>query len=257
MKYVLATIFILFFVSNCLGDLLGSITGSANAAAGNAHVSGSAAGSVSLATPIQGLLNLPSHYVGALLQRATGTLGLIHPAVSIIADLNLGSLLSLGASADLSNVFAQNGATVSVNISLPTCGILSAVTKTTGLSGITNPVISVVDNLASHLTQLVAQITSDISIGNTLGIVCTAAPGCSVSLTNVRINGIRVSEDLNISPSSITNSLSVIITNDLLTTCNFQITANLAINCNVGVTDITSCRFLFELVNGLIGGLGL
>jgi len=261
MKVILATIFVLFFVSLSFATTSSNIAGSAASSAnlgGLLSGTGSASGSASISLPISGLLNLPSQYLGVLLQRATGTFGLL-PAVSIVGDLNLGNLLSLGASVQLANAFAQNGATVSLNISLPTCGVLSAITKTTGLASITTPVITVVNDLANSLNSLAASITSDISIGTNLGIVCQAAPSCTIALANLRINGIKVSEDLNVRGGTINNALSVIIPNNLLNTCHFEITATLAINCNVvsaTVDSLTSCKFLFELVNGVTGALG-
>jgi len=109
------------------------------------------------------------------------------------------------------------------------------------------------------LNGLTGTLSSTLQLGNNLGIFCQAAPGCTVSLKAIALNGIKISEDLHVLGGStlLSNQASVAITHDLLSSCNFVITAQLSVNCPVGqvVNSITGCNFLFGLLGGATGGL--
>jgi len=246
-----------------------SASGSGSASAGGVSASGSGSASAatsSLPIPIPGIANLPLTYVGVVTHTVSGLLGSLLPALSLVANTGVGNIVNLGASVITANGLSNTGATVSLNISLPACGLLQVVANT----GLLTPVISLVSDLTNILNSLLGTITgvvnADLSLGNNLGIYCQAAPGCTVSLSAIALNGIAISEDLNVNGNSLHNVMSVLISNSLLSTCNFQITANLQVNCGVAaiVNDITQCNFLFGLLNevtgsggGLLGGLGL
>jgi hypothetical protein len=188
----------------------------------------------------------------------SGLLGSLLPALSLVANTGAGNVVNLGASVMTANGLSQTGATVSLNISLPACGLLQIVANT----GLLTPVISLVSDLTNILDNLLGSVlgtvNADLALGNILGISCQAAPGCTVSLTAIALNGIKISEDLNVNGNSLSNALSVKITNSLLSTCNFQITAKLSINCGVTalVDNISQCSFLFGLLNDVTGATG-
>jgi len=235
-------------------------SGSGSASAGGISGSGSLSGTLAIAQPVIGIVNMPIQFVGVITQTVNGLLGALLPGLSLVANIN-GNLLNLGSSSVSASAFAQNGATVNLTISLPACGLLRVV----GSIGVLQPVITIVCDLLSIVTNLLGSITgaltSSLRIGNILGISCAAAPGCQVSLRAIALNGIKVSEDLNLlgGGNLLTNQMSVLINNDILSTCNFVITAQLTINCPLTVVtdNITGCRFLFGLLDGVVGGGGL
>jgi len=248
MKVTIFVLFLAIFISTSFCANKASISTSTSRAA--------------LPIPVAGLVNLPVTYLGVVTNTVSGLLGSLLPAISLIANVGVGNILTLGTSVITANGLSTTGATVAINITLPACGLLQVVADT----GLLTPVISLVSDVTnlvnSLLSGLLGTVTADLSLGNNLGIWCQAAPGCTVSLTVIALNGIVVSEDLNVNGNSLNNVLSVLITNDLLSTCNFQITANLQVNCGVTalVDNITQCNFLFGLLNdvtggGLLGGL--
>jgi len=254
MKHFIFSLLFLAIVSyHCLSA---TSTSSANAAGSVSAgtTTASAAGSAKLSVPVAGLVNLPVSYIGCVAQSATGLIGSLLPGLSVVANAGVGNVLNLASSVNLANTFAQNGATVSLNISVPACGLLSAVANTGALS----PVISLLSDLNNALSGISADLDADLSLGSHLGIYCQAAPSCTVSLSAIAINGIKVSEDLNVNGNSISNTLSVLINNVALGTCNFQVSAQLAVNCGVGalVDNISQCRFLFELLGAAGSVLG-
>jgi len=113
-----------------------------------------------------------------------------------------------------------------------------------------------VSNLLNGLT---GSLSSTLQIGSNLGIFCQAAPGCTVSLKAIALNGIRVSEDLTLlgSTTLVNNHASVSIVNSLLSGNNVVLSAQLSVNCPVGqiVNSVTGCNFLFGLLGGATGGL--
>jgi len=277
-KLIAISFFCFFLVSTCFCSNIfgnnqrrdfsyyGSGSGSASAGSPFGSASGSASGGLggtlggvtSIAQPVLGIVNMPLQYVGVITQTVNGLLGALLPGLSLVANIN-GNLLNLGTSSISASAFAQNGATVNITISLPACGLLRVV----GSIGVLQPVITIVADLLSLVTNLLGSITgaltSSLKIGNTLGIVCAAAPGCQVSLRAIALNGIKVSDDLNLlgGGNLVNNQMSVLITNELLTSCNFVITAQLSVYCPVGqvVDSITGCNFLFGILGGATGGL--
>jgi len=269
-KLIIFSIFCLFLISTCFGNSF-SYSGSGSSSAGSNSISGSASSALngalsglggvnSIAKPVLGLVGMPLQFVGVVTQVVDGILGSQLPAVSLIANLSTGNILNLGSSNIAANAFIQNGATVNLNISLPgTCGLLRVVAST----GLLQPVLTVVADLLSVVTNLLNGLTGSLSstlqIGNNLGIFCQAAPGCTVSLKAIALNGAQISEDLTLlgSNSLVNNQASVSINNNLLSSCNFILTAQLSVNCPVGqvVNSITGCNFLFGLLGGATGGL--
>jgi len=271
-KLIVFSFFCFFLISTCFGNSFSySGSGSGSASAGSNSVSGSGSAGLngilgglggvnSIAQPVIGLVGMPLQFVGVITQVVDGILGSQLPAVSLIANVSTGNILNLGSSSIAANAFIQNGATVNLNISLPgTCGLLRVVAST----GLLQPVLSVVADLLSVVTNLLNGLTGSLSstlqIGNNLGIFCQAAPGCTVSLKAIALNGMQISEDLTVlgSNSLVNNHASVSITNNLLSSCNFILTAQLSVNCPVGqvVNSITGCNFLFGLLGGATGGI--
>jgi len=244
----------------------GSASGSASA--GSNSVSGSASGGLlggsggvlSIAQPVLGIVGMPLQYIGVLTHVVDGVLGAQLPAVSIVANLSTGNILNLGTSNIAANAFIQNGATVNINITLPgTSGILRVVAST----GLLQPILSVVGDVLNIVSNLLNGITGSLGatlqLGNNLGIFCQAAPGCTVSLKAIALNGVKISEDLNLlgSNSLVNSQASVSIVNSLLSGDNVVLSAQLSVNCPVGqvVNSITGCNFLFGLLGGATGGL--
>jgi len=279
-KLLVFSFLCLFLVSTCFGGNLfanknqgfsSQFSGSGAASAGSNSASAGASGAVSgalnglsgvtsLAKPVIGIVGMPLQFVGVVTQIVDGILGSQLPAVSIIANLSTGNILNIGSSNIAANAFIQNGATVNINITLPgTSGILRVVAST----GLLQPILSLVGDLLSVVTNLLNGLTGSLSstlqIGTNLGIVCQAAPGCTVSLKAIALNGIRVSEDLSLlgSDSLVNNHASVSIVNSLLSGNNVVLSAQLSVNCPVGqvVNSVTGCNFLFGLLGGATGGL--
>jgi len=284
-KLIVLSFLCLFLVSTCFcSNIFGqngkSSTGSFSAqsntggsvSAGSNQVSGSASGSASgsilgglggvtsLASPVIGIVGMPLQYIGVVTHIVDGLLGAQLPAVSIVADLSSGNILNLGSSTISANAFIQNGATVNINITLlGASGSLRVVAST----GLLQPILSVAGDLLNVVSNLLNGITGSLSstlqIGNNMGIFCQAAPGCTVSLKAIALNGIKVSNDLTLlGTNSLANSqASVSIVNSLLSGSDTVLTATLSVSCPVGqvVNSITGCNFLFGLLQGATGGL--
>jgi len=274
-KLIVLSLFCFFLISTCFGNGGFSYSGSGSASgsgsvgsnSASAGVSGAVNGALSglggvtsIAKPVIGLVGMPLQYVGVVTQIVDGLLGSQLPAVSLIANINAGNILNLGSSSVTANAFIKNGATVNINITLPgTSGILRVVAST----GLLTPILSVVGDLlnvvSNLLNGLTGSLTSTLQIGNNLGIFCQAAPGCTVSLKAIALNGIKVSDDLTLlgSNSLVNNQASVSIVNSLLSANNVVLTAQLSVNCPVGqvVNTVTGCNFLFGLLSGATGGL--
>jgi len=297
-KLIVFSFLCLFLVSTCFcsnlfanqknsnaGSFSAQGSGSGSASAGSNSVSGSASGGLagtlggltgnggllggitselngvlSIATPVLGIVGMPLQYIGVVTHIVDGVLGAQLPAVSIVAQLATGNVLNIGSSSIAANAFIQNGATVNINITLPgTSGILRVVAST----GLLQPILSVVGDLLNVVSNLLNGITGSLGatlqIGNNLGIFCQAAPGCTVSLKAIALNGIKVSEDLTLlgSNSLVNSQASVSIVNSLLSGNGVVLTATLSVNCPVGqvVHSITGCNFLFGLLQGATGGL--
>jgi len=294
-KLIAFTVFCFFLLSTCFCStnfitqrgLTGSNTGfsaqgsgSGSASAGSNSASGSASGGLAgtlggltgggllgglggvltIAQPVLGIVGMPLQYIGVVTHIVDGVLGAQLPAVSIVAQLSTGNVLNLGSSSIAANAFIQNGATVNINITLPgTSGILRVVAST----GLLQPILSLVGDLLNVVSNLLNGITGSLGatlqIGNNLGIFCQAAPGCTVSLKAIALNGIKISEDLTLlgSSSLINSQASVSIVNSLLSGEGVVLSAQLSVNCPVGqvVNSITGCNFLFGLLGGATGGL--
>jgi len=280
MKYIAFSVFCIFLISTCLGDLFAAKNTGTNfnfAGTSSSQVSGSAAGvaasgsgqaSASIVSPVQGIVGMPLSFVGVLLQNVDGLLGTLLPGLSIVANISA-NVVNIASANVAANAVSADGTTLNITITVPSAGILRVV----GLNSALQPVLSLVGDLLQDVTSLLSGVTGaangivHLQLGNSLGIFCTAAPGCSVSLKAILLNGVKISNDLVLSGSSsstsLSNALSVLINSDALLSGNFVINAQLSISClNSGlgstlgstVSAITGCNFLFSLLDGVAGG---
>jgi len=207
--------------------------------------SASASSSTSLAVPVVGLASgLPlTNCVGTIVEQASGVLGALAPALSIVgAGENIViDVLNLVSSDLTAAELPTTGVDINISISLPACGVIKSVLTIGG--DILLPVESLVADLLNA-------ITGGIQISSNAGIWCQAGPGCRLLLANICLNGIKISEDLVVNGGSVNNLLSVVIDNNLLLGCSWTITATLQLDCATSLlTDtITQCRFLFGIL---------
>jgi len=280
MKYLVFSVFCIFLISTCLCDLFANKKTTFNfAGTSSSQTSASAAGTAasasthssvagSLMIPVHGIVGMPANFVGVLFQKVDGLLGTLLPGLSIVANISA-NVVNIASANVAASALSADGTTLNITITLPSAGILRVV----GLNSALQPVLSLVGDLLQDVSSLLGSVTGavnghvNLQLGNTLGIFCTAAPGCSVSLKAILLNGVQVSNDLVLSGSSsstsLSDALSVLITSDALLSGDLVINAQLSISCNSGlgstlgstVSAITGCNFLFSLLNGVAGGV--
>jgi len=174
---------------------------------------------------LAGLPLAPICYLGGQLTHDTSLLGQLSPGLSIIQNTvpDALHLVNTAASKLLSSVFPLGvDLQFQMNLSSDCSNLTSQL-----LSPISGVVATAVQsNLPSNLLE---------NLLDTGALFCSVAPGCSVNISSVLLNGVKISSDVTMIGAALGSSLnSINFQNTDLLSCGWNLTMNVHAQCEQG-----------------------